>query len=68
MQCEHLSHLDIDVAVYRKPPLLLAINPRGFVPTLHHGNWHCHESTVLMKYLEDLTGDGGEGGEWPSAP
>ena len=40
--------------MYRKPKLLLDINPRGLVPALRHGEWGCYESTVLMEYLEDL--------------
>lgn len=44
----------IEVDVYRKPKLLLDINPRGLVPALRHGDWGCYESTVLMEYLEDL--------------
>lgn len=47
----------IEVDVYRKPKLLLDINPRGLVPALRHGNWGCHESTVLLEYLEDLKTD-----------
>ncbi|KAF2722665.1 glutathione S-transferase [Polychaeton citri CBS 116435] len=44
----------VEVDVYRKPKLLLDINPRGLVPALRHGDWGCYESTVLMEYLEDL--------------
>ncbi|KAH9845530.1 glutathione S-transferase U7-like [Teratosphaeria destructans] len=49
-----LSYQYIEVDVYRKPKLLLDINPRGLVPALRHGDWGCYESTVLMEYLEDL--------------
>ncbi|KAK1058287.1 hypothetical protein LTR74_013488 [Friedmanniomyces endolithicus] len=56
---EHKKTLDyeyVEVDVYRKPKLLLDINPRGLVPALRHGDWGCYESTVLMEYLEDLGG------------
>ncbi|KAK4540575.1 hypothetical protein LTR36_009105 [Oleoguttula mirabilis] len=49
-----LAYEYIEVDVYRKPKLLLDINPRGLVPALRHGEWGCYESTVLMEYLEDL--------------
>ena len=49
-----LNYQYIEVDVYRKPKLLLDINPRGLVPALRHGDWGCYESTVLMEYLEDL--------------
>jgi len=49
-----LDYQYVEVDVYRKPKLLLDINPRGLVPALRHGDWGCYESTVLMEYLEDL--------------
>ena len=49
-----LDYEYVEVDVYRKPKLLLDINPRGLVPALRHGDWGCYESTVLMEYLEDL--------------
>ncbi|KAI7091295.1 glutathione S-transferase [Hortaea werneckii] len=49
-----LDYEYVEVDVYRKPKLLLDINPRGLVPALRHGEWGCYESTVLMEYLEDL--------------
>ena len=49
-----LEYEYVEVDVYRKPKLLLDINPRGLVPALRHGDWGCYESTVLMEYLEDL--------------
>jgi len=49
-----LNYQYIEVDVYRKPKLLLDINPRGLVPALRHGDWGSYESTVLMEYLEDL--------------
>ena len=29
----------------------MAINPRGLIPALQHGDWGCYESTVLMEYV-----------------
>ena len=49
-----LDYQYVEVDVYRKPKLLLDINPRGLVPALRHGDWGSYESTVLMEYLEDL--------------
>lgn len=49
-----LDYEYVEVDVYRKPKLLLDINPRGLVPALRHGDWGSYESTVLMEYLEDL--------------
>ena len=49
-----LDYEYVEVDVYRKPKLLLDINPRGLVPALRHGEWGSYESTVLMEYLEDL--------------
>ncbi|KAK3720331.1 hypothetical protein LTR37_003742 [Vermiconidia calcicola] len=49
-----LDYQYVEVDVYRKPNLLLDINPRGLVPALRHGDWGCYESTVLMEYIEDL--------------
>ncbi|KYG44197.1 hypothetical protein M433DRAFT_155861 [Acidomyces richmondensis BFW] len=60
LERKRLTYQYIEVDVYRKPPLLLAINPRGLVPALRHGDWGCYESTVLMEYLEDLTHDSSE--------
>jgi len=49
-----LDYQYVEVDVYKKPKLLLDINPRGLVPALRHGDWGMYESTVLMEYLEDL--------------
>jgi len=54
LELKGLQYQYIEVDVYRKPKLLLDINPRGLVPALRHGDWGCYESTVLMEYLEDL--------------
>jgi glutathione S-transferase len=40
--------------IVEKPAELLAINPRGQVPTLVHGDVKLHDSTVILEYLEDL--------------
>ncbi|KXT03574.1 hypothetical protein AC578_10021 [Pseudocercospora eumusae] len=54
LELKGLDYEYVEVDVYRKPKLLLDINPRGLVPALRHGEWGCYESTVLMEYLEDL--------------
>jgi glutathione S-transferase len=54
LELKGIDYQYIEVDVYRKPKLLLDINPRGLVPALRHGDWGSYESTVLMEYLEDL--------------
>jgi glutathione S-transferase len=54
LELKGLDYEYVEVDVYRKPKLLLDINPRGLVPALRHGDWGSYESTVLMEYLEDL--------------
>ena len=54
LEHKKLNYQYVEVDVYRKPKLLLDINPRGLVPALRHGDWGMYESTVLMEYLEDL--------------
>jgi glutathione S-transferase len=55
LEHKSLPYQYIEVDPYRKPPSLLAVNPRGLVPALRHGpTWSTHESTVIMEYLEDL--------------
>ncbi|KAL8712201.1 MAG: hypothetical protein Q9225_006991 [Loekoesia sp. 1 TL-2023] len=54
LQFKGLGYQYIEVDPYKKPESLTAINPRGLVPALRHGDWGCYESTVLMEYLEDL--------------
>lgn len=51
LELKQLSYEYVEVDVYRKPKLLLDINPRGLVPALRHGEWGCYESTVLMEYV-----------------
>ncbi|KAL8859480.1 MAG: hypothetical protein Q9178_004158 [Gyalolechia marmorata] len=54
LQFKGMAYQYIEVDPYKKPESLLAINPRGLVPALRHGDWGCYESTVLMEYLEDI--------------
>ncbi|KAL8715286.1 MAG: hypothetical protein Q9220_001244 [cf. Caloplaca sp. 1 TL-2023] len=54
LQYKGLDYQYIEVDPYKKPDSLTAINPRGLVPALQHGQWGCYESTVLMEYLEDI--------------
>ncbi|KAI9686022.1 MAG: hypothetical protein M1822_004005 [Bathelium mastoideum] len=54
LEVKQLPYQYIEVDPYKKPQSLLEVNPRGLVPALRHGDWACHESTVLMEYLEDL--------------
>ncbi|KAF4637528.1 hypothetical protein G7Y89_g563 [Cudoniella acicularis] len=43
----------IEVNPYDKPASLLALNPRGLVPTLSYANKPLYESTVICEFLED---------------
>ncbi|KAJ5659770.1 hypothetical protein N7507_006221 [Penicillium longicatenatum] len=54
LELKGIPYQYIEVDPYEKPQSLLELNPRGLVPALQHDNWGCHESTVLMEYLEDL--------------
>ncbi|KAL9101097.1 MAG: hypothetical protein Q9163_003612 [Psora crenata] len=54
LELKGLSYQYIEIDPYKKPDELLAINPRGLVPALKHGDWGCYESSILMEYLEDL--------------
>ncbi|GAM41620.1 hypothetical protein TCE0_042f14873 [Talaromyces pinophilus] len=54
LEAKGIPYQYIEVDPYEKPAELLAINPRGLVPSLLHGNWGCYESTVLLEYLDDL--------------
>ncbi|KAL9094297.1 MAG: hypothetical protein Q9165_003437 [Trypethelium subeluteriae] len=60
LEVKQIPYQYIEVDPYKKPQSLLEVNPRGLVPALRHGDWACHESTVLMEYpppalqLEDL--------------
>ncbi|KAL8843495.1 MAG: hypothetical protein Q9176_002108 [Flavoplaca citrina] len=55
LQFKGIAYQYIEIDPYKKPESLLAINPRGLVPALKHGDWGCYESTVLMEYLEDIS-------------
>lgn len=54
LEFKGLSYQYIELDPYKKPEALLAINPRGLVPALKHGDWGCYESTVLMEYVRTL--------------
>lgn len=54
LQFKGLDYQYIEVDPYKKPESLTAINPRGLVPALRHGDWGCYESTVLMEYVSGL--------------
>ncbi|KAF2800775.1 glutathione S-transferase [Melanomma pulvis-pyrius CBS 109.77] len=43
----------IEVNPYHKPASLLALNPRGLVPTLQYNNKPLYESAVLVQFLDD---------------
>ena len=51
LEVKQLPYQYIEVDPYKKPQSLLEVNPRGLVPALRHGDWACHESTVLMEYV-----------------
>jgi len=55
LELKGIPYQYIEVDPYKKPQSLLDVNPRGLVPAIRHGpTWSCHESNVLMEYLEDL--------------
>jgi glutathione S-transferase len=49
----------IEVNPYHKPASLLALNPRGLVPTLEYQNKPLYESTVVCEFLEEAYPDFG---------
>ena len=51
MEIKGLNYQYVEVDPYKKSESLLQANPRGLVPALQHGDWYCHESTVLMEYV-----------------
>ncbi|KAG8533236.1 uncharacterized protein KY384_002019 [Bacidia gigantensis] len=55
LEVKGFAYQYIEIDPYKKPDALLAINPRGLIPALKHGDWGCYESSVLMEYLEDLS-------------
>ncbi|KAL8765266.1 MAG: hypothetical protein Q9194_006626 [Teloschistes cf. exilis] len=50
LQFKGLDYQYIEIDPYKKPDSLIAINPRGLVPALRHGDWGCYESSILMEY------------------
>lgn len=54
MEIKGLAYQYYEVDPYKKPEALMEVNPRGLVPALRHGDWSCHESTVLMEYVGDM--------------
>ncbi|KAL6232592.1 hypothetical protein BDW75DRAFT_232671 [Aspergillus navahoensis] len=54
LELKGLPYQYIEVDPYKKPQLLLDVNPKGLVPALRHGEWGSYESSVLLEYLEDL--------------
>lgn len=40
-----------EVDPYEKPKILTDISPNSLIPAIRHGNWSCHESTVLLEYV-----------------
>lgn len=58
LEFKKLPYQYYEVDPYAKPKDLLEVNPRGLVPALRHGDWSCHESSVLMEYLEEVAEGG----------
>lgn len=54
LEVKGIPYQYIEVDPYKKPDSLLEVNPRGLVPAIRHGNWGCHESTVLLEYVRPL--------------
>ncbi|KAL9080043.1 MAG: hypothetical protein Q9157_001127 [Trypethelium eluteriae] len=55
LEVKQIPYQYIEVDPYKKPQSLLEVNPRGLVPALRHGDWACHESTVLMEYVRTIS-------------
>jgi glutathione S-transferase len=53
LEAKGLNYQYIEVDPYSKPESLLSINPLGLVPALQHGLFTCHESSVLLEYIEE---------------
>lgn len=47
------QYIEVDPQI-KKPDLLLAVDPRGPVPSLRDGSWGCYESNVLLEYVSVL--------------
>lgn len=48
-----LTSKSFTVNPYHKPKELLALNPRGLVPTLEYDNKPLYESTIICEFLEE---------------
>lgn len=53
LQEKSIPYEYIEVNPYHKPASLLALNPRGLVPTLEYNAQPLYESTVILEFLED---------------
>lgn len=58
LELKAIPYQYIEVDPYKKPDSLLALSPGGLVPAISHTShphphFACHESTVLLEYLED---------------
>lgn len=51
LEAKGLQYQYVEVDPYKKPESLLAINPRGLVPALRHGDFGIGESTVILEYV-----------------
>lgn len=51
LEHKQIPYQYIEVDPYKKPQMLLDVNPRGLVPGMRHGDWGCYESSVLMEYV-----------------
>ena len=51
LELKGIPYQYVEVDPYQKPKALLDVNPLGLVPALRHGDWACHESTVLVEYV-----------------
>ncbi|KAF2169612.1 hypothetical protein M409DRAFT_36094 [Zasmidium cellare ATCC 36951] len=50
---KNIPYQYIEVNPYDKPPSLLALNPRGLVPTLQYDSRPLYESAVICEFLEE---------------
>lgn len=57
LEAKKIPYQYIEVDPYEKPQSLLEVNPRGLVPALRHDDWGCYESTVLMEYVREMSGE-----------
>ncbi|KAH7138088.1 glutathione transferase omega-1 [Dendryphion nanum] len=54
---KRIPHQYIEVNPYHKPAALLALNPRGLVPTLEYDSKPLYESAVLVQFLDEAFPD-----------